>query len=313
MTPEREAGARPQSRSGVCPKKSMSCGALSNSRGSSPGSRPGSRRTPDSDPEQDARSGSGSGRKSLAYGRRLSRSSRANSRGGSRKTTRMQRDDMEEIFCLFKQLSAEQQDTGEVPLMDMDETGSISTTELRALLGTVGMRNEKDIEELIGALDKDADGCIDYNEFCDKMKHDSREVGLPPGEVAKCFKAVPGTAPAGYVKVTDLGSFLKTYLHGEVNEGEVDRLLSQYKDFLVRIPGYEKDLFFSYQDYVDLMTPFVPRDPLASQGSDCSRRRTRFLGQRTISGSSAQLPKESNMPPKRVTIKESPWARLPRV
>lgn len=175
------------------------------------------------------------------------------------------REEFRQIFCLFKQLTRKEVNelNGREELVPMDNTGTISVDELEQLLEGVGMKlNPEDIHSMIVDLDKDKNGDIDFEEFCDAL---SREIQVDhePEEIAKCFQAFARTAPEGYIRVHDLRNALSTYMHKELNSSEVEELLSHYQDCFVKLPGLEAD-YFNYQDYIDLMSPLSERGPDAS-------------------------------------------------
>lgn len=162
------------------------------------------------------------------------------------------REEFRQIFCLFKQLT-KTSDSEEI-LVPMDGTGHISVDELEQLLEGVGMKlRPDDLHHMIRDLDKDKNGDIDFEEFCDAMSKEI-QVDHDPEEITKCFKAFARNAPEGYIRVEDLRNALTTYMHRDLSLADVNDLLSHYQDCFVRLPGVDYDLF-NYQDYIDLMSP----------------------------------------------------------
>merc|ERR1711879_279680 len=129
-----------------------------------------------------------------------------------------------------------------------------SNDELEQLLETVGIRMEPaDLQAMIAEIDTDGSGSIDFSEFCETMTK-KIQVEHAPDDIAKAFKAFAKGAPDGLIKVRDLGNALKTYMHKDLTDIEVDELLLHYKDCFVKIPGNDVE-YFNYQVYIDLMSP----------------------------------------------------------
>lgn len=169
------------------------------------------------------------------------------------------REEFRQIFCLFKQLTKKElSNDGEEVLVPMDDSGHISVDELEQLLEGVGMKlRQDDLQHMIRDLDKDGNGDIDFEEFCDAMSKEI-QVDHDPEEITRCFKAFARNAPEGYIRVEDLQNALTTYMHKELTLTDVSDLLSHYQDCFVRFPGLDHDLF-NYQDYIDLMSPLTDK------------------------------------------------------
>lgn len=170
------------------------------------------------------------------------------------------KEEFRQIFCLFKQLSRQRasQATGEVTLVEWDDSGSISVPELETLLEAVGLSlNEAELHSMVGGIDIDGNGEIDFHEFCETMTG-KIQVEYPPDEIAKAFKAFAKEAPDGLIRVHDLGYALKTYMHKDSTDAEIDSLLLHYKDCFVKPFGSDQE-YFNYQDYIELMSPMFER------------------------------------------------------
>merc|ERR1719331_2464990 len=116
---------------------------------------------------------------------------------------------------------------------------------------------QDDVANMIESLDKDHNGEIDFQEFCDAMSKEI-QVDQEPEEITKCFKAFARQAPDGYIRVEDLRNALTTYMHKDLSMSDVNDLLQHYQDCFVTLPGFETQ-FFNYQDYIDLMSPLADR------------------------------------------------------
>jgi calmodulin len=180
-----------------------------------------------------------------------------------RKQTGLTKDDMEDfrqIFCLFKQLCRPTIDEQgrEVPLVEWDPTGSISVDELEQLLETVGMKlPPAELSAMVREIDLDGNGEIDFEEFCAKMNRDIK-IEHTTEQIENAFKAFARNAPEGMIRVHDLRNALKTYMHREVTDVEIEELVQYYQDCFVRVPGHDHE-YFNYQEYIDIMAPMVPQ------------------------------------------------------
>lgn len=167
------------------------------------------------------------------------------------------REEFRQIFCLFKQLCRQEVDEegNELPLVTPEnDEGGIKVHELEQLLETVGMRTSpQEFEAMVKAVDKNGDGEINFEEFCDQM---AKRVQVPhqPDEISAAFAAFARKAPDGLIRVQDLRNALTTYMHKELSPAEVEELLSYYKDSFVRVPDSEHE-YFNFQDYIELMAP----------------------------------------------------------
>merc|ERR1712232_1294747 len=173
--------------------------------------------------------------------------------------TEEDREEFRQIFCLFKQLCRQEvdEDGNEMPLVTDTGDGGIKVHELEQLLETWGMRTSpQEFQAMVQAVDKNGDGEINFEEFCDQM---AKRVQVPhhPEEITAAFHAFARKAPEGLIRVQDLRNALTTYMHKELSPAEVEELLSYYKDSFVRVPDSEFE-YFNYQDYIELMAPDVP-------------------------------------------------------
>lgn len=170
-------------------------------------------------------------------------------------------EEFRQIFCLFKQLSqqrADGQGDEDIKLMEWDDSGSITVDDLEQLLETVGMKlSSAQLESMIREIDLDGDGEIDFQEFCTTMTK-RIQIDYEPEQVAKAFKAFARNAPDGMIRVKDLKNALRTYMHSELTDTDVEELLQHYQDSFVKLPGSDQ-MFFRYQNYIDLMLPLSDR------------------------------------------------------
>jgi len=171
------------------------------------------------------------------------------------------KEEFRQIFCLFKQLSqarAEGVSDDSVGLTSWDDTGTISVDDLEQLLETVGMKlSPAQMTSMLQEIDADGSGDVDFQEFCGTMTK-KIQIDHEPEDVSRAFKAFARNAPEGMIKVKDLRNALKTYMHKELLDAEVEQLLLHYKDSFVTVPGSDEQ-YFRYQNYIDLMAPLDAR------------------------------------------------------
>jgi calmodulin len=165
------------------------------------------------------------------------------------------KEEFRQIFCLFKQLCRSRASGSDEPeLVDWDESGNVSTEELEQLLETVGLKlSPAELEAMVRDIDTDGNGNIDFEEFCKSMSQNI-QVDYTQDQIVKAFEAFQKNAPEGMIRVKDLREALKTYLHKDMIDAQVDELVLHYEDCFVRLPGSDVE-YFHFQDYVDLMAP----------------------------------------------------------
>jgi len=131
-------------------------------------------------------------------------------------------------------------------LVDRDKGGSISKAELAQLMDTLQINaSQQEIDLMIGEIDKDGDGEIQFEEFVAVM---SRKVQATytSEEVKHAFKVFEGAGvPPGMIRIDDLEKALTVY--------GADRLTpEQVGDLLAQIETTSGGLF-NYSEYVNLM------------------------------------------------------------
>merc|ERR1712113_329142 len=115
---------------------------------------------------------------------------------------------------------------------------------------TVGVKlTNTELNVILRDLDENNDGAIDFEEFCSTMT-EKIQVDYSRDEITCAFAAFQRNSPEGLIKVKDLRQALKTYMHYEMIDAEVDELVLQYKDCFVRLAGSDEE-YFNFQDYIN--------------------------------------------------------------
>eukprot|EP00435_Cladocopium_sp_Y103_P069913 s1156_g34.t1 len=174
-----------------------------------------------------------------------------------------------QIFCLFKQLSQARSAAGSdsnVSLAEWNETGTIGHLSCGRhgaqglaqgrrrrsgdASGGSGVETEpfadgasfKQQDAMIGEIDMDGNGEIDFTEFCNSMAR-RMQIDYEPEDVTAAFKAFARNAPDGMIRVHDLREALRTYMHAEVSDSQVEELLQHYKECFVSSPDSNWEFF----------------------------------------------------------------------
>ncbi|CAJ1366141.1 unnamed protein product, partial [Effrenium voratum] len=156
-----------------------------------------------------------------------------------------------------------------IALTDWSEKGSIGVDDLETLLEAVGLKlSPLQMEAMMGEIDVDGDGEINFTEFCNSMAR-RMQIDYEPDEVSEAFRAFARSAPEGTIRVHDLREALRTYMHAEVSDFEVEELLQHYQECFVTSPESKWE-FFKYQSYIDLMSPLAEREA-GSKASNAHR------------------------------------------
>lgn len=113
-------------------------------------------------------------------------------------------------------------------LVDRDKGGSISKSELAQLMDTLAINaSQQEIDLMIGEIDKNNDGEIQFEEFVAVM---SRKVQATytAEEVKNAFKVFEGNnSPPGMIKIEDLERALTVYGADRLTQEQVADLIAQ--------------------------------------------------------------------------------------
>jgi calmodulin len=112
-------------------------------------------------------------------------------------------------------------------LVDRDKGGSISKSELKQLMNTLGLRpSQEELNAMVDEIDSDGSGEIDFDEFVVVM---SRKVqtSYTPDQVKAAFKVFEKDAPPGFVRMEAMEHALTTYGADKLAMGDARELLAQ--------------------------------------------------------------------------------------
>jgi len=175
--------------------------------------------------------------------------------------TEQDKEEMRQIFCLFKQLSQARSaglSDDNIQITDWNEQGSIGVDDLEQLLETVGLKlSPLQMDALMAEIDVDGDGEINFAELCTSMAR-KMQIDYEPEDVTQAFRAFARNAPDGLIRVHDLREALRTYMHAEISDSQVEELLQHYQDCFVTTPDSQWE-YFKYQSYIDMMSPLADR------------------------------------------------------
>jgi calmodulin len=130
-------------------------------------------------------------------------------------------------------------------LVDRDGGGSISKKELKQLMDTLAINaSQQEIELMIGEIDKNNDGEIQFEEFVAVM---SRKVKATytAEEVKHAFKVFEGDCSHGHIRVSELERALTIYGSDRLSAPQVTELINQIES--------DTEGNFNYADYVNMM------------------------------------------------------------
>lgn len=103
---------------------------------------------------------------------------------------------------------------------DRDGGGTITSVELGQVMRTFGWNpTEGDLQEMIGEIDQDGNGCISFNEFLYLMTKNVHEDGDIEEEIREAFRVFDREGH-GFITVPDLTTVLTT-LGDKLTEGKL--------------------------------------------------------------------------------------------
>jgi len=130
-------------------------------------------------------------------------------------------------------------------LVDLDKGGTISKSELKQLMNTLGLKpSQEELNAMVDEIDEDGNGEIDFDEFVTVM---SRKVNTSysPSQVKSAFKIFEQGCPPGYVSMAALEQALTTF--------GIEKLsLADAKELLLNIEPDDTGLI-NYVEFVNMM------------------------------------------------------------
>ncbi|XP_077247692.1 calmodulin-like [Tasmannia lanceolata] len=142
--------------------------------------------------------------------------------------TEEQISEFQEAFCLF----------------DKDGDGCITIEELATFIGSLGQNpTEEELQEMIGEMDLDGNGTIEFGEFLKLMARKMKETDAEE-ELKEAFK-VFDKDQNGFISANELR-------HVMINLGE--RLTDEEVQQMIREADLDGDGQVNYEEFVRMMT-----------------------------------------------------------
>ncbi|XP_065408466.1 calmodulin-like protein 3 isoform X2 [Chrysemys picta bellii] len=128
-------------------------------------------------------------------------------------------------------------------LFDKDGDGTITTSELGSIMRSLGQNpTEAELQDMIGELDPDGSGTIDFPEFLSMMARKMRDTDSEE-EIREAFRVFDEDGN-GYITVTELR-------HVMTNLGE--KLTDEEADEMIKEANADSDGRVNYEDFVRMM------------------------------------------------------------
>mmetsp|Transcript_1932 Transcript_1932/g.2163 ORF Transcript_1932/g.2163 Transcript_1932/m.2163 type:complete len:156 (-) Transcript_1932:104-571(-) len=133
-------------------------------------------------------------------------------------------------------------------LVDKDHSGNISASEVKELMGLLGMHpTQEEVEAMVAEIDIDGNGEVDFEEFLQVMAG-QQATTYTKRELLRAFRlfADPGL-PAGFITPEALEKALATYCADKVSSEEATRLVAQLETNIDGLINYHEkvSLFMS--------------------------------------------------------------------
>ncbi|CAF0966943.1 unnamed protein product [Brachionus calyciflorus] len=108
-------------------------------------------------------------------------------------------------------------------LFDNDNSGTISTRELKKVCESLGLKvKDRELSQLMQLMDKDSSGSIDFNEFVNVMAEQFYRVPTP-AELEAAFDHFDQDK-SGYISEEELLLVMNRF-KGNVNKADIQRML----------------------------------------------------------------------------------------
>merc|ERR1712126_196933 len=148
---------------------------------------------------------------------------------------------------------------------DRDGGGTITSVELGQVMRTFGWNpTEGDLQEMIGEIDQDGNGCITFNEFVTLMTKNVQDDGDIEEEIREAFRVFDREGH-GFITVPDLTQVL-TSLGDKLSEDESRELVEE--------ADIDGDGNVNYEEFVTMLLHKKPSNPDPHAGSTNTKCRS---------------------------------------
>lgn len=148
---------------------------------------------------------------------------------------------------------------------DRDGGGTITSVELGQVMRTFGWNpTEGDLNEMIGEIDQDGNGCITFNEFVALMTKNVHDDGDIEEEIREAFRVFDREGH-GFITVPDLSQVL-TSLGDKLSEDESNELIAE--------ADIDVDGNVNYEEFVTMLLHKKPSQEDKHGGSSHLKRKS---------------------------------------
>lgn len=130
-------------------------------------------------------------------------------------------------------------------MFDKNKDGHISTSELGTVFRGLGQNpTEKDLKEMVAECDKNGNGTVEINEFCDLMGDKLKDKSTTQEELREAFKVFDRDGN-GFVDFKELKAAMKQ-LGEKMSEEDIKEMIAE--------ADIDSDGKVSYEEFVTMMT-----------------------------------------------------------
>ncbi|EPQ13881.1 EF-hand calcium-binding domain-containing protein 1 [Myotis brandtii] len=156
------------------------------------------------------------------------------------KTTAIKKSEVESLIILFHGLV-------EKPDVRLDNARLDRSTFRMILHGLFGMTDDKLMNRVFFAFDKDSDNCINVNEWVKGLSVFLR--GTFEEKLKFCFEVYYLNGDDGYISREEIFDMLRNSLHKQLSEEETDEGIKELVEITLKKMDYDNDGKISFADF----------------------------------------------------------------